>query len=418
MKRLLVLTAALVLTSCQGSQVAERNSNSDADSKPNPHLPAVVKGNNQFALELYGKLKGQEGNLFFSPYSISTALAMTCGGARGTTAEAMAKTLHFTLDNKELHPAFASLIQEVNGDPKLDPKKRGYQLSTANALWAQKDYRFLPEYLRLTKDNYGAGVQEVDFASATEGARKTINDWVEKETHDKIKELLKKGVLTPMTSLVLTNAIYFKGNWASQFKKDQTKEETFHLSADRTIKTPLMHQTHTFGYGENDTYQTLEMPYVGKHLSMVVLLPRKVDGLPTLEKAMAADNFAAGLAQLAKQQVHITLPRFKTTSEFSLQETLSALGMGVAFSNGADFSGMDGKESLKLSAVIHKAFVDVNEEGTEAAAATGVILEPKSEVGRPRVVPEFRADHPFVFLIRDVRNNSILFLGRITNPQQ
>jgi len=411
MKPLLVLFGILFLLPSQTLQAAERK-----DDKVNS--TALVKGNNRFALDLYGKLKEKEGNLFFSPYSISTALAMTYGGARGTTAEAMAKTLHFTLDNKELHPAFASLIQDINGDPKQDAKKRGYQLSTANALWAQKGYPFLPQYLRLTKDNYGAGVQEVDFADATEAARKTINDWVEKETHDKIQELLKEGTLTPMTRLVLTNAIYFKGDWASQFKKDQTREDTFHLTADKTIKTPLMHQTRKFGYAENDTYQTLEMPYVGEHLSMVVLLPRKVDGLPALEKALAADNFADNLSRSGKRQVIVTLPKFKTTSEFSLKATLSALGMRVAFSSGADFSGMSSdKESLSLSAVIHKAFVDVNEEGTEAAAATAVVLEPKSEVERP-AVPEFRADRPFVFLIRDTRSNSILFLGRINNPQQ
>ncbi len=410
MKTLLLGLTALLVLSPRIALAAEK--------KPNPALTTVVKENNQFALELYGKLKEKEGNLFFSPYSISTALAMTYGGARGTTAEAMAKTLHFTLDNKELHPAFAALIQEINDDPKVDPKKRGYQLSTANALWAQRGYRFLPEYLRLTKDNYGASVEEVDFAKATEAARKTINDWVEKETRDKIKELLKKGTLDSMTRLVLTNAIYFKGNWASQFKKDQTRDETFHLSADKTIKTPLMHQTRPFGYAENDTYQTLEMPYVGKHLSMVVLLPRKVDGLPALEKAMAADGFAASLARLPQREVIVTLPKFKTTREFSLKETLSALGMGIAFSDQANFSGMNGgSETLKIADVIHKAFVDVNEEGTEAAAATAVTIAANSSA-IPAPKPEFRADRPFVFLIRDTRNNSILFLGRITNPQK
>jgi len=407
MKEFLILFATVVLLPSQTLQAAERKVDS----------AALIKGNNQFALDLYGKLKEKEGNLFFSPYSISTALAMTYGGARATTAEAMAKTLHFTLDSKELHPAFAALIQEINGAPKVDPKKRGYQLSTANALWAQKGYPFLPEYLRLTKDNYGAGVEEVDFARATEEARKTINNWVEKETHDKIKDMLKRGMLTPVTRLVLTNAIYFKGDWASQFKKDQTREDTFHLSGGKTIKTALMHQTRKFGYAENDAHQTLEMPYVGEHLSMVVLLPRKVDGLPALEKALAADNFAAGLARLQQQEVIVTLPKFKTTSEFSLKETLSALGMGIAFDGGADFSGMNGgKESLSISAVIHKAFVDVNEEGTEAAAATGVILD--NSPREPPPVPVFRADRPFVFLIRDARSNSILFLGRINHPQK
>jgi serpin B len=402
------LAGLLLLTGLAGGTLAA------ADTRPAAaDRAALVKGNNQFALDLYRQLHGEEGNLFFSPYSISAALGMTYAGARGETAEQMAKTLHFTLDNAALHPTFGALLKEINGAGK-DPRKRGYQLSSANALWAQKGYHFLPAFLKLTKDYYGAGENTVDFVGATEQARETINKWVEKETNDKIKELLKKGVLTTDTRLVLTNAIYFKGDWASQFKKDQTREELFHLTPETNTKAPLMHQTGKFSYFKDGAVQGLEMPYVGKDLSMVVLLPSKPDGLGELEKKLTANQLSSWLGKLHETKVDVTLPKFKTTREFQLKKALSELGMPLAFTFNADFSGINGgKDSLRIADVIHKAYVDVNEEGTEAAAATGVVIEARSE---PPPTPVFRADHPFVFLIRDRRSDSILFIGRIVQP--
>ncbi len=235
----------------------------------------VAKDNNQFAFELYAKLRDKEGNLFFSPYSISTALAHGLRRCRGETAEQMAsRTLHFTLPSDREHAAFASLIKEINGDGP----KRGYQLSTANALWTQKDYPFAPAYLKLTKDNYRAEANNVDFVHDPEVSRKTINAWVEKQTQDKIKDLMPSGSVTPDTRMVLTNAIYFKGDWASQFKKDRTKTESFR-SGDTKIATPFMSQKFKFGYTEEQAFQALEMPYAGKELSMLVLLPKNVNGL-------------------------------------------------------------------------------------------------------------------------------------------
>ena len=375
---------------------------------------AVVRGDNAFALDLYAKARGQDGNLFFSPYSISTALAMTRIGARGDTATEMDRTLHFTLPQDKLNPAFGALVKQINGDPA--DAKRGYQLSTANALWGQKGYPFKADFLKATRDNYGAGLNDVDFGAA-EQARQTINAWVEKETHDKIMDLIAKGVLDTDTRLVLTNAIYFKGDWASQFKKDLTHDEPFHLIADKKIDAPLMHQTGEFGYFDGGAFQALEMPYVGKDLSMVVLLPKRIDGLADLEKDLTADKLAGWVRKLHRQKVMVTLPKFKTTQMMGLRETLSDMGMPLAFTPGkADFSGMaDVKDALWIAAVIHKAFIDVNEEGSEAAAATAVVVETKSLVVGPPT-PEFRADHPFVFLIRDVRNDSILFLGRLADP--
>jgi serpin B len=382
-----------------------------ADGRAN--RATVVKGNNQFALDLYRQLHSEKGNLFFSPYSISTALAMTYAGARNQTAEQMAKTLHFTLDNADLHPAFGLLIHEINGK-KADSRKRGYQLSTANALWVQKGYPFLPAFLKLTRDNYGAGEKTVDFAGAIEQARKTINAWVDKETQHKIKELLPEGTPTTGTRLVLTNAIYFKAEWESQFKKNDTAEDVFHVTPRMKVKAPLMHQIGKFGYFKDGTVQGLEMPYVGNDLSMVVLLPTKVDGLPDLEKRLTASQLAAWLGKLRKKEVAVTLPTFKTTKAFQLKKALSGLGMSVAFSDEADFSGINEGKRVSISEVIHEAFVNVTEKGTEAAAATAAVAE--DSLADPTSPPAFRADHPFVFLIRHRHSDSILFLGRVVRP--
>ena len=381
------------------------------EPKPKDDRTAVVEGNSAFALDLYAKLKEQEGNLFFSPFSISTALAMTHTGARSETAAQMEKVLHFDIGQERLHPAFKALIEDLNARQQ----KGGYELSVANALWGQRGYGFLMEFLDLTVDNYGAGLREVDFVGDTEGARQTINGWVEKETREKIKNLIPPGVLDALTRLVLTNAIYFKGDWAAQFDKEATHDAPFTLLDGKKVEVPMMRQTEKFGYMETEGFQALELPYVKDELSMIVLLPRKVDGLAELEKSLTAENLAKWLPELRKRRVIVELPKFKMTSQFSLAKVLRSMGMTDAFSlPPADFSGMNGKKDLFISAVIHKAYVDVNEEGTEAAAATGVVMQ-LTAAPTPPVL--FRADHPFLFLIRDNRSGSILFLGRMINPK-
>jgi len=374
----------------------------------------VAEGINRFAFDLYAKLKDQEGNLFLSPYSISTALTMTYAGARGQTAQQMAEVLHFPAnlvdDPDRLHGAYAASIKELNAGGK----ERGYELAVANRLWGQKGYGFLPDFLGLLKTHYGAGLEEVDFARATEAARQTINGWVEEQTKDKIKELLKPGVLDTMTRLVLTNAIYFKGQWLREFPKDATRDEDFFLAPEKKVTAPMMNQTGEFGYFGGPDFQALELPYKGEDLSMVVLLPKAKDGLADLEKALSAEKVAEAVAKLRKQKVMVVLPKFKTTAEFEqLKEPLIALGMKDAFGTDADFSGMNGKKDLFISAVVHKAFVAVDEEGTEAAAATAVVVKLTALREPP---PIFRADHPFVFLIRDKRSGAVLFLGRLTDP--
>jgi serpin B len=376
-------------------------------------VAAVVKGNTEFALNLYGKLRAHSGNLFCSPYSISTALAMTYAGARGQTAAEMARALDFTLDPGRLHPAFGALQQQlIQGSGP----KHGYQLNVANALWGQQNFGFLPDFLNLTRRDYGAGLREIDFTTDPEAARRVINTWVEQQTHDRIKDLLPQGLLTTDTRLVLTNAIYFKGFWAEQFKKAQTRPEPFKLAGGGQVQTPLMHRTSHFKYLDGGDFQALELPYKGKDLSMVVLLPKKVNGLSALEGKLTEANLAGWLGRMQPREVQVALPRFKMTRAFNLNKVLESLGMRQAFTpGGADFSGMSGTNGRRLfiQAVVHKAFVDVNEEGTEAAAATGVAVALTSAA--PRAV-DFRADRPFVFLIRDNRSGSLLFLGRLTNP--
>jgi len=372
----------------------------------------IVDGNTAFALDLYAQLAaGSEGNLFLSPYSISTALAMTYAGARGETEAQMAETLHFALPQESLHEAFKKLLESQKSGGE-----ESYELAVANALWGQKGYGFLDEFLELTRSHYGAGLKEVDFAADSESARRTINAWVERETRNKIQDLIPPNSLSPLTSLVLTNAIYFKGKWEVPFEKNRTKEESFFTIGGKTIETPLMHQVDSYGYFEQDAFQALELPYIGDALSMVIFLPREKEGLADFEKTMTLENLKDWTARLSRRRVIVALPKFEMTSQFSLKETLQNMGMKDAFGGDADFSGMTAQNDLNIDKVLHKAFVEVNEEGTEAAAATGVIMARTSLSHQPRP-PLFRADHPFLFLIRDKRSGSILFLGRLVNPK-
>lgn len=372
----------------------------------------LVQDNTAFAMDLYQKLRAAGGgNLFFSPYSISTALAMTYGGARGSTEKEMAKTLRFSLDTETLHPAFAQMESRLNTIQKTGNIK----LSVANSLWPQQDYKFLDEYLSLVKKHYGVSITAVDYKRARETARKMINSWVEDKTQEKIKDLIQPGILDALTRLVLVNAIYFKGNWESQFKADQTKDAPFNISSKKSIQAPMMTQKNKFKYANLGTFQMLELPYVGDELSMLVLLPVEIDGLEQLERDLSSENLMRWRTRLSKSEVLTFLPKFKMTSTFRLDKTLMSLGMVAAFSDSeANFAGMDGRPNwLYIGAVIHKAFVDVNEEGTEAAAATAVVMKAR---GMPTPPPVFCADHPFVFMIQENQTGSILFMGRVTDP--
>jgi serpin B len=402
----LLIACVLLLLSANGAETKPL-----PDSLTDADRAVVVEGNNAFAVALYHQLSHQAGNLFFSPESISTALAMAYAGARGNTASEMAKALHFTLPPGQLHPAMGALLRDLNA------AHSDYQLNVANALWAQQGYTFLDQFLDLLKGDYGAGLQQVDFKGAPEAARSTINQWVEQKTQDKIKDLLAPGAVRPDTRLVLTNAIYFKGNWQTQFDKAQTRNEDFYLSQTKSAAAPLMHREGSFGYFDGGTFQVLEIPYKSNALSLIVVLPKERSGLPGLEDSMTASNMQQWLSQVAPvPKVIVTIPKFKSTQEFELSTALRALGMPQAFGADADFSGMTGKRDFAISAVIHKAFVDVNEEGTEAAAATAVTMRALAMRAPGPPPPVFRADHPFIFFIRDNGSRSILFLGRMTDP--
>ena len=373
-------------------------------------LQSQLDGNTAFACELYAKLKGAgDANVFFSPYSISTALAMTSAGARGETDAQMVKALHFEPDPAKRHAAFAAMEANLNAVQK----KGEVKLSVANSLWPQKGHPLLESFFDLTRKCYGASVTPLDFREL-EPARKTINTWVEDKTNQKIKDLIPSGTLDAMTRLVLVNAIYFKGKWSSPFKAEVTRDAPFRLPSGQTVQAPLMFQKEHFHYGANDDLQVLEMPYAGDDLSMLVLLPKKADALAALENNLTAANLAKWTQEMGSPEVMVYLPKFKMTCRFGLNNTLRAMGMTDAFAPGkADFSGMDGGRDLFISAALHKAFVEVNEQGTEAAAATGVAMRMTALPMRPI---EFRADHPFLFLIREKSTGSILFIGRVTNP--
>ena len=367
----------------------------------------VSESNREFALDLYSELAGTPGNFFFSPYSISSALAMTMAGARGETATQMEGVLH--LERDDVHQAFADLREVLAGRSQNGP-----ELSIANRLWGQRGLPWEKTFLEICKKRYAAALAEVDFRTDPEGARKRINDWCAEETRDKIQNLLAPGLVDTNTRLVLTNAIYFKGSWKHTFKEKLTQDGPFFLSGGSEVQVPLMRRTGTYGYYDSVEFQALEMPYVGDELSMVVLLPKTKDGIGMLESALDTETLDSAIAGLREREVQVAFPRFELTSKFSLASVLSRMGMETAFSSRADFSGMC-EEPLFIGAVEHKAFVQVNEEGTEAAAATAVTMQLlASAQAEP---PKFVADHPFVFLIRDKGTGSVLFLGRMADPR-
>lgn len=371
-------------------------------------LEAVIKGNGAFALDLYQELRATQGNLFISPYSISSALAMAYAGARAETQAQMAQALHFLPEQKQFHATFA-LLGSILGDAA---KKGHIQFKVANALWPRQGYEFLKDFLSLAKKYYASRVTPVDYEDG-EAARKIINEWVEEKTENKIKDLIPTGVLDSSTRLVLVNAIYFKGDWAVQFDPALTSQAPFFTAPGVQVQAPMMTRKQEFRYAEDDDVQILELPYAGDDLSMIVLLPREINGLESLEASLNMERLDKWMGDLNGTEVETFLPRFVVNFPFILDDALKSMGMVNAFSNKADFSGMDGSQELYIGAILHKAFVAVNEKGTEAAAATAAIMQTKAAAFIPVV---FRADHPFVFFIRANKTNNILFMGRLANP--
>jgi serpin B len=372
----------------------------------------LVDGNSAFAFELYQALREQEGNLFYSPHSISVALAMTYAGARGDTAEEMAATLHFVLEQDRLHPAFNWLDAELasRGEGAQGKDGKGFRLNIVNAIWGQKDYEFLTEFLDVLAENYGAGLRILDFVNQTEESRLAINDWVSDQTEARIKDLIPQGVITVATRLVLTNAIYFNAAWEYPFDENMIADGPFYLLDGGQVIVPMMEQTEAFGYTDGEGYQAVELPYDGEELSMVILLP-EAGNFEAFEEGLQAPQVCDIITGLQPSGVTLTMPRFEFDSEFSLKNTLEDMGMPSAFST-ADFSGMTGTRDLYIRDVLHKAFVSVDEAGTEAAAATAVPMEEEA----PEPLVEVAVDRPFIFLIRDIETGAILFVGRVLNP--
>jgi serpin B len=419
---LLMVALVLGLVACaqpaSGDVLQSEKERETAPAVSETDLATLVEGNSAFAFDLYQALSGEEGNLFYSPYSISLALAMTYAGARGETEQQMADTLNFILSQDRLHPAFNSLDLKLasRGEGAEGKDGEGFRLNIVNAIWGQKDYEFLSGFLDLLAENYGAGLRVLDFINAPEESRITINDWVSDQTEGRIEDLIPQGLIDSLTRLVLTNAIYFNAAWQYPFPEDMTEDGLFYLLDGGEVTVPMMRQTESFGYAEGDGYQAVELPYdageLPAELSMVILLPQ-AGNFEAFEASLDSQQVDGIIKSLEHRQVTLTMPKFEFESEFGLKETLSAMGMPIAFSGSADFSGMTGNRDLCITDVVHKAFVSVDEAGTEAAAATAVVMELTAVPMEPI---EVTIDHPFIFLIRDIETGAILFVGRVVNP--
>ncbi len=403
-----ILVMAVVMT---GSQA-------DGDEKPevkkagpaaasDAELKALVEGNNEFAVALYKRLAAKsDGNVLVSPYSISSALAMTYAGARGKTAEEMAKVLGLTGLAGRAHPAHAALARRLRGDGG----KGGPEFHTANALWGQRGLPFRDGFVRLTRDHYGAGLREIDFTEP-DAARQTINRWVADQTREKIPDLLKPSDLDAGSKLVLTNAIYFRADWARPFDIKDTKHGPFHRTPTDRVTVPFMRQTVALRYAEADGVRVVEIPYAGHDYSMALVLPTRAEDAGRIPTRLAGGGLEGWLAKANKREVVLTLPKVVLRAKAELGPVLERLGMPTAFSDRADFSGVSPGRTPPISRVVHEAVAALDERGTEAAAATAVVL------GDVKAQPmEFRADRPFHFVIRHTRSQTVLFIGRLSDP--
>ena len=395
-------------------------SNPVLPSNPAPSSTGPAAAIAAFATDLYGQLASQPANFAFSPLSIELALAMVYAGASGQTATEMASVLHLGPDTAATHSALAALAQQIAADGSAaDGSAGGATLNLANAVWGQTGFPFLPAFLQVLQNTYGAPLQNADFGDAPDQAATAINNWVAHETQNMIQNLFPPGSINSSTRLVLANAMYFHGGWLQPFDPNATAPGNFSLSGGQTVSAALMHQTANFLYDDGNGAQMLEMPYAGGKLAMDVLLPDQPGGLGQLESQLTAGNLATWTNGLTNANVFVTLPKFQMSSAFNLSSVLGAMGMPDAFNPlTADFSGMDGKTDLSIATVMHQAVVNVDETGTTAAAATGVGMTMTAVAVMPFPPIVFNADHPFVYMIRDTRTNTILFMGRVDDPSQ
>lgn len=403
------LVVAFILFAARSTWSADR----PAKVEMSPQIIEVATGGNEFATELYARLTPREPtNLIFSPFSISAALAMTYAGADGHTKSEIARVLHFSRDESDLH----SGINAIRKMLVFSDKKSDHQLRVVNRLWGQKDYQFLPKFLKIMNSDYNADLGLV-FFKRPDAATTTINSWVEKQTDHQVQNLIAPGGLDRDTRLLLTNVIYFKARWQAEFTKSLTSDAPFYLSGAQQVTVPTMYQTGYFGYNEFDDAQVIELPYrMEKGFSMLIFLPKSRDGLNALEKQLSAETLHKWTSGLELHKVKLHLPRFRITLGFSLKDALKSMGLSLPFSSEANFSKMVKKKGLFLTEAIHKTFIDVNEEGTVATASTAM-TGGMGGLSVPKEPVVFRADHPFLFLIREHQTKSIVFLGRLMNPK-
>ncbi len=420
-----IVLLSLALVGCggytpAGGKVARADVERDtAPGVGKGEMGELAAGNTAFAFDLYQAVRSQEGNLIYSPYSVSLALAMTYAGARGSTEQQMADTFHFTLPQERLHPAFNALDLDLARRGEREPKSeweqgQHFRLNVANAIWGQKELAFRKNFLKVLATNYGAGLRLLDFTSQPEAARQVINDWVAEETEDRIKDIVPPGVITPETRLVLANAIYFNASWFFPFNEGSTHDEVFHLPDGSEVNVPMMTQQESFDYTRGDGYQAISLPYYGGDAAMIIVMPDEGQ-FEAFEAGLDAATFNAIVDSLSQHGVVLTMPLFECESDLNLSQTLVAMGMPDAFSPmAADFSGMSGRP-LFISAVLHKAFVRVDEIGTEAAAATVIAVEEEATEEPPELVV-LTLDRPFIFAIYDQVSGTVLFVGRVVNP--
>ncbi|MFO0527040.1 MAG: serpin family protein [Planctomycetota bacterium] len=403
-----LLKLALFGLACGGSPVraaGERQTKLSDDV-----LQAAAETSNLFAADLQKLLGTEGGNLFFSPASISAALAMTAAGAEGETRKEMFSVLHASGESDAWLRGMGGLSRLLNATGE------GYTLQMANRLWGQNGFQFRADYLLRMEEQFAAPLGQVDFVGAPEPSREAINAWVAEQTRDRIKDLLPAGSITGLTRLVLTNAIYFKADWRDEFNKKLTQEQPFRCADGKQVTLPLMNLEKSFPYAEDELAQVIDLPYKSGGLSMVVILPKDKGGLSELEQQLTNERLSGWMKQLEPQSTMVFFPKFKLETQFSLAAALKKLGMPRAFDSRAEFGGMSTEAPLNISDVVHKAFVEVDEQGTEAAAATGVIMATRAAPiqREPKV---FRADHPFLFLIRHRESGAVLFAGRLSQPK-
>ena len=403
-----MLAVAVGLSGCGSEEAEPTERHARTVTELTPELEPIVAGNNAFAWSLYRACAAAEGNLFFSPFSISAAFGMTSAGAGGETASEMKEVLK--IGSESYHAEFGALTRDLGGEHV----GRGYQLHVANRVFGQVGLPFEADFIDLTSEAYAAPLAEVDYQTEVENARATINRWVSDQTRSKIVELFVPGVLDSNTAMVLANAIYFKADWAEQFDVAQTAPAPFELAGGTDVEALMMKKTGTFRYAARADVSVLEMNYKDNELSMVVLLPAARDALPALEASLTVESVDALIAEAQSTAVIVSLPRFEIEHELPLRPLMETLGMQRAFNpEQADFSRLldPAVRPLYIAAAVHKAFVKVDEQGTEAAAATGVAVGTRASAP-----PSFVANRPFLYLIRDRLTGSILFMGRVVDP--